>query len=169
MARERSGLIVERNGKFYARITYVGNDGKRHEKWRVAKNRTQARELKKQLLRDLDSGGEEIFKGESLTFTDLAQYYEERYLKPAEYREGRKIAGLRSVRYCELYLRTLKEYFGNRKLRSITYGDLEAFKLQRLSKLRKERALLRSRDKLKDAFGCQPIKVARDQRDEFFH
>lgn len=67
-----------------------------------------------------------------MTFVDLAQYYEERYLKPAEYRDGRKIAGLRSARYCELYLRTLKEYFGNRKLRSITYGDLEAFKLKRL-------------------------------------
>lgn len=36
------------------------------------------------------------------------------------------------MRYSELYLRTLKEHFGNRKLRNITYGDLEAFKLQRL-------------------------------------
>ncbi|MBS1810647.1 MAG: tyrosine-type recombinase/integrase [Acidobacteria bacterium] len=39
---------------------------------------------------------------------------------------------MRSARYCELYLRTLKEHFGQRKLRSISYGDLEAFKLKRL-------------------------------------
>jgi integrase len=133
MARERSGLIVARGGKIYARVTYVGKDGKRHEKWRVAKNRTHARELKKQLLQELAGYGEEIFAGDHLTFRELATFYQDRYLKPAEYREGRKVMGLRSVSDGELHLKTLTAYFGHRKIRSLTYGDIEAFKHQRLN------------------------------------
>ncbi len=62
-----------------------------------------------------------------------AQYYEERYLKPAEYRDGRKVAGLRTMRDHAMHLNTLKEHFGRIKIKSITYGDIEAFKAERLN------------------------------------
>jgi hypothetical protein len=116
--------------RWFARLTYTDPAGQRPNLKRHAANKTAAKEALKQLIRDLEDYGERSIESAQLTFTELAAYYAERYLKPAEYREGRKIAGLRSVRYCALYLRTLKEHFGNRKLRNITYGDLKAFKLQ---------------------------------------
>ena len=45
MARPRIGSVVQKRGRYYARITYIGTDGKRHAKWRAAKNRTHARNL----------------------------------------------------------------------------------------------------------------------------
>lgn len=45
MPRARTGHIVNRNGKLYARITYMGTDGKRHAVWRAARNRTHGKQL----------------------------------------------------------------------------------------------------------------------------
>lgn len=45
MGRARAGNIVIRKGKVYARVTYMGADGKRHARWRAAKNKTEARNL----------------------------------------------------------------------------------------------------------------------------
>ncbi|HKZ02012.1 MAG TPA: hypothetical protein VJ180_07225, partial [Pyrinomonadaceae bacterium] len=56
--REYGGSIRERNGKMYARIQYFGEDGKRHDKEREARNRTHARELIKEMRAELGSHGE---------------------------------------------------------------------------------------------------------------
>jgi integrase len=55
------------------------------------------------------------------------------YLIPAQYVDDRKVAGLRSHRDGLLFLRALREYFGNRKVRSITHGDIESYKIKRLA------------------------------------
>lgn len=98
--------------RWFARLTYTDVTGQRRNVKRRATNKMAAKEALKQLIRDLEDHGERSLESAQLTFTELAAYYAEGYLKPAEYREGRKISGLRSVRYCELYLRTLKEYSG---------------------------------------------------------
>ncbi len=49
---------VERDGKFYARVTYVDGSGKERQIWRRAENKSDARELAKELERQLKSGTE---------------------------------------------------------------------------------------------------------------
>jgi hypothetical protein len=69
---------------------------------------------------------------ERKTFAELADYYEKHYLKPAEYVEGRKVAGLRSLISPKGQLQTARGYFGRRPLRSITYADIADFRSERL-------------------------------------
>jgi hypothetical protein len=62
----------------------------------------------------------------------LAEKYKEVKLIPAQYVNKRKVAGLRSFKTPLGFLNVLIEYFGRRKVRSITHADIETFKLRRL-------------------------------------
>jgi len=131
MARERKGSIVKRkNGSIFARVTFVDATGKRKDKLRLAENRTHAKELIKEMLRDIEDTGDQSLDGH--TFADLASYYEKHYLTEAEYVEGRKTTGLRSLAAPKVFLNTLCNYFGKRLLRKITYGDIRTFHAARL-------------------------------------
>ena len=50
----------------------------------------------------------------------------------AEYHEGRKMVGLRSVKSARTFLAVLKEQFSMRLIRSITHSDVEKFQRERL-------------------------------------
>jgi integrase len=120
-------------GEWYARTTFIDESGKRRNVKRRVENRTDGREELKRILRDLDDHGEKTLDGERMTFGDLASYYEKTYVIPAEYKEGRKIAGRRSYRQTLTLLGYLRNYFGTRKLRSITHGDIERYKAKRMA------------------------------------
>jgi integrase len=124
--------IRERRGGIFARITYTDENGRRHEEERRANNRTHAKEIIKQLLRELDDHGEQSLDAARMTFSDLSDYYKKHYLKPAEYIDGRKVAGQRSYRSRRTLLEYLRLHFGQRKLRSITYGSIEKYRADRL-------------------------------------
>ena len=68
-----------------------------------------------------------------MTFNDLAEVYKETRMKPAEYRDDRKISGMRSLASANSHLSSLIGYFGSTLLRSITVGKIERFKQYRLS------------------------------------
>jgi integrase len=70
---------------------------------------------------------------EHMTFLDLATYFEKQYLKPAEYVDGRKVAGVRSISPAMAAVKALKQHFGKRQLRGITHSDIRAFRAERLS------------------------------------
>lgn len=124
--------ICERRGGIFARVTFVDDRGHRREVERRAKNRSDAKEIIKDLLRDLDDHGETLIDAARMSFQDLAAYYEMNYLIEPEYVDGRKVAGLRSHRDLRSKLIVLKDYFGTRKVRSITHGDLKRFRTDRL-------------------------------------
>jgi integrase len=67
-----------------------------------------------------------------MTFNDLAAYYLEHYATEAQYSDGRKVAGLRSIAPVRGYVETLSKRFGNRKLNSIRYSEIRDFQIQRL-------------------------------------
>src|SRR5688572_12056543 len=94
--REHGGSIRERDGKIFARIQYVGEDGRRREKERPAKNRKHARELIKEMRQELLQGGEGALEAHAMTFARLAASYEKTNLIPAVIQNGKKIAGRRS-------------------------------------------------------------------------
>ncbi len=134
MAKERSGYIYQdKQGSWYARTTVTDSSGKRRNVKRRAQDKTEARQILKTILRQIDDEGEKTLDAATITFNDLADYYAERYLKPAEYRDERKTSGLRSLDRAQHAVVIFRQYFGGRKLRSITYGDLYAFKQRRLA------------------------------------
>jgi integrase len=132
MPRIRKGAIVEKNGKVYARVRYTTEDGKRKDLWLQAKNRTHAQEIIQDKIKELKEHGEKSVDASRMTFKELADYFEMNFLIAAEYVDGRKIAGRRSVKGLKEQLEIMKCFFNNKPIRSISYGDLWRFKLQRL-------------------------------------
>ena len=132
MPKAKSGSIRKRGKVYYARVTYVDDIGKRREKEKRANNRSHAKELIKEMLRELDDYGSQVFENGKTTFAELADFYDETYLIDPQYVDGRKIVGLRSAYDYQLRLKVLKDYFGKKRLRSITHGDIERYKIARL-------------------------------------
>lgn len=143
MARERKGLIVEKKGRIYARLTYTDSAGKRHDLTRRANTRTHARELIKTLMRELEENGERTIEGDHITFAELASIYAERKLIPARYVGERKVTGLRSVQPALTAMSALLGGFARLRIKSITHAEVERYKLARLDTptIRGERAI----------------------------
>lgn len=140
MAKERTGSIVKRKPRrkgekpsWWARITYTDPvTGKRHDRQRRAENKAHAKDLVHTLLAEVDSTGGQSLANETMTFDELATYFKTHYLKPAEYVEGRKIAGVRSIAPATTAINALVEYFGKRRIRGIAHGDIRTYRSERL-------------------------------------
>jgi integrase len=134
MAKERSGYVFkDKDGHWYARLTFTSEVGKRRNVKRRAKSKSAAREMLWQIRRDYQDHGEKIFDGDRLTFRELAKDYQEKRLQPAQYKGDRKISGRRSYLSPLAYLRVLVAYFGPRRIKSITHSDIEKFRNERLN------------------------------------
>jgi integrase len=131
MARDRKGSIVERKGKLYARLQFIGANGRKRDLWRKADSRKQAREIIRRLLADVEQG-ETLIDASRMTFEALCDFYQKHYLKPPEYAGGRKVAGLRSHVGVKGYVIVFRKHFGKSLLRSIGYEHIKAFQLDRL-------------------------------------
>ena len=139
--RARAGSVVKRKGRganakvtWWARVTYTDPvTGKRHDRQRRAESKIHAKELVHELLAEVDKTGGRSLAKEHMTFLDLATYFEKEYLKPAEYVEGRKVAGVRSISPAMAAVKALKDYFGKRQLRGITHNDIRTFRAERLA------------------------------------
>jgi integrase len=133
MANDRSGYVYQnKKGAWYARTTITDNTGKRRNVKRRAKDKQDAKRLLKSILQELETEGSKIVDLSKLTFNDLADFYAAHYCKAAEYADGKKIAGLRDVHRAQYCLVRFRVYFGKRKLREITYGDLRSYYVTRL-------------------------------------
>jgi hypothetical protein len=135
--KDRKGYIIERAGKLYVRIQFTDNLGKRRELRRRAKDRSHARQLQKELVKQLESAERGNQRAEldaqKLTFAKVAAAYEVVRLIPAEYVGDRKIRGLRSLRTPKAYLKRLVEHFGAARIRSITRGQVDQYRLSLLA------------------------------------
>jgi integrase len=133
MAKDRSGYVgQDKNGKWFARVTITDSKGKRRNIAKRAENKTHAKHILKTILRQLEDEGEKAIEAASMSFNDLADFYERVYLHPAQYVHDRKVSGLRAPERAQLALKLFRAQFGNQKLRSITYGDIYAFRSVRL-------------------------------------
>jgi len=134
MAKDRSGYIFQdKSGAWFARTTITDHTGKRRNIKRRAKDKRDAKEILKSILRELEAEGSKFVDCSRLTFNDLADFYAGNFCKPAEYIDGKKIAGLRDVERARGFLIRFREHFGNRHLREITYRDIYAYRNVRLS------------------------------------
>ncbi len=132
--KARTGYVYKdkQTGKWYARIGYTKNNGQRSSIKRKVVSRADGRRVLKQLLATFENGGSKAVHAEKLTFANLCDYYAEHYMIAAQYSNGRKIAGLRSVTSVRGYVKVLREHFGSRLLKSIAYEDLRTYRAARL-------------------------------------
>lgn len=134
MSKERTGYVFPRGETWVARVTYTDSTGTRRNISRSFPTKSEANKGLKSLVKNLDEKGSRFVNFEHQTFADLADYYEKHYLIEPVYIEDRKVAGLRSYQSLKRRLNLLKDHFGKRKLRQMTYGDIEQFKREYLAK-----------------------------------
>lgn len=132
--RERTGQVYQKKGstKWIARVSYVNSNGKRTAVQKMVSTKIEAKSLVKELIVKVDSGGRAAIDIEKLTFTDLLNYYEEHYAKPARFLNERKIEGMINLGRVKGFIRIFRPYFGGMKLRKITYGDILSYRTARL-------------------------------------
>lgn len=169
MPKERTGSVFTRTKKlpggkkrvtWWARVTYVDPvTGRRHDRQRRAESKADAKDKVQDLLTELDAADGRTLEHERNTFADLTEFFKAHYLKPAEYVDGRKVAGRRSLSGTKAQLDAMLGYFGRRRVRSITYADLAAFRAKRL-KTPTRADLARHERELKDDPDAQ-IRVTR--------
>jgi integrase len=132
--KDRKGYIYfDKNEKsWYARTTITDESGARRNVKKRAKNKTEARSILKSILRTLDDEGSKSVELSKITFNELADFYEKHFCKPAEYVDGKRVAGLRDVARAKSCLTRFREYFGKHRLREIAYRDVRGYYLMRL-------------------------------------
>lgn len=133
MVKSKDKYIKIIDGNYWARITYLDQFGKRREVKRRAESKTHAKQLVQKLLLEIEQHGQDSLGNAQMTVLELVDYYEEKYLIAPKYVGERKVVGLRGHNRCNFILEAIKDYFGKRKLRSITASDIENFKLKRLN------------------------------------
>ena len=134
--KEKRGFIVKRDGKLYVRISYTDGLGKRRELMRRARDKQHAKQLQRELTKQLDSAGDNQraeLDAAKMTFAKVAATYDATRLIPAQYVGDRKVAGLRSLRTPKAFLQRLVAHFGGAKIRQITYNQVDEYRLKRLS------------------------------------
>lgn len=133
MARARTGWIGQDDeGRWFYRYQYTDEFGKRRNVRRLTTSESNAKSKLRKALNTHDTNGERGIEGERLRFSKLADEYAKRKVFEPEYQGDRKVAGLRSYQSVELLLDTLKAYFADKRVTTITHADVETFKLTRL-------------------------------------
>ncbi len=120
-------------GKWIVRIEYFDDmKGKKCFMERHADRKGDATDLRNKLVDDVKKSHGQIQTGERMTFNDLAAICEKNFYQPAEFAEGRKISGVRSVNTAKAQLNILQKFFGKRPLREITTESVFNYKRWRL-------------------------------------
>lgn len=133
MGRIRKGREVCRDGRWYARVRWLDDDGREHDKWYPASNKSDASIILESKLSELRTRGGESLTSESVTFGQYAREFEKTYVVPAVIRNGVKVRGRRSLSTVKGQMKTLMDFFGKKKLKAIRYSDLERFRDERLN------------------------------------
>lgn len=121
----------KRENCWYARVTLTDEKGKRRNLKKKARDKADAEEKLRVLIRQVEDEGSKVVDYNQMTFNDLADYYEKQYLKPAVYVSGQKVSGLRDVSRPKELMKHFRGFFGKKKLREITYGDLLIYRERR--------------------------------------
>jgi len=117
---------------WWARVRYVDPEsGKPKDLQRRATSRSDAVGKRDKLIREVTETAGRSVGSERMSFADLCTYYERHYVKEAEYVGDQKVSGLRSWYTVKKQLEMLKDYFGCKALRLITYGNLRQFRSDR--------------------------------------
>ena len=121
-------------GNLYARIQYQDDTGKLKEKLRRVPSGklTDVWKAVRAMRDELNQHGEETLNADKMTFLSLSEKYKEAKVFAAIIKDGHKVAGLKSHKPVETYVKIAVEHFGKKLIRSIKPRDIENFKTVRL-------------------------------------
>lgn len=117
MTRPKARPYRRRDGTYWARVRYVDESGKSRDEVMRAENAADARAKSLELVKKYDEGGDSQPK--PITFNKFADLFVPH------------IEGLRSNKTPLGFLRTLRAHFGNKRLHSITYKDIQEYSNKR--------------------------------------
>jgi integrase len=132
MKRSIEGSIYQSKDKktWFARLRYTDNNGQRREKKRACATYALAKERLNNLKAEVESE-----KTDRKTFRQLDEFYRGKYVHKARFVGDRKLSGFRqnldSVNY---YLDAALNFFGDRFIDEIGFGDLQKFKEEIVNK-----------------------------------
>ena len=137
--RKGSVKYDDRYRRYVAKISATHPITKIEREWKRHCETSREAHVK---LKEIQAAAEEWVQAEApgsmdpfkMTFDDLAIIFEKKSLIPAEYLNGVKVAGRRSLKAPIGWLANFREFFGKKKLRQIRYSDLEDFKLSLIRK-----------------------------------
>src|SRR5262249_41729263 len=134
MARPRTGSVYwdKKRKAWIARLDWVDGEGKKQCRKRQVENKSAGLHLVKTWIRELEERGQVYLDAEKITFAQLAEDYKEKRLTPAVYRNGKKVKGLGDWKGQRFRLQTLIEHFGKKRIRNITFTDIETYRNERL-------------------------------------
>src|SRR5919106_4761340 len=124
MPRPRTGSVTWNKKRKYweARLDWTDDDGRAKCRKRQVENKSAGNILVKKWILDLEEQGAAYLDAEAITFEQLADKYKEVRLVAPEYRDGRKVKGLRDWKGQRFRLGRLVDHFGRRRIRSITFA-----------------------------------------------
>jgi integrase len=128
--KERIGAIYKKQGKILVRVRWTDKLGKRREFIRQAEDRQQAKEIRKQLLAEVEKRKTvEHVEAHKMTFAQLAEIYKVKKFIPAEFDEnGKKLRGLKSLATPLIILERLIEHFGKARIQEIDSVAIEEYR-----------------------------------------
>ena len=133
MGKMQTGYVYEDEQEhWFCRFDYQDESGKRRTIRRRAENKTEAKKLLDRLLKDYEKRGRDGLDGDRMSFNDLAEFYESTYLHPPQYVDGRKVTGQRDYYNSKCLLRILRQHFGPCKIKAISHGQIERYRIVRL-------------------------------------
>ncbi len=106
------------SGGWYARVTFVDDSGTRRNVKRRAENKTEARTLLKQIIRDLDDSGDTVIEGHRTTLNSYLDRWLEAAAKP-------RVSQRTYADYEDLLRRYVRPAMGNKKLSKLQPEDIE--------------------------------------------
>lgn len=137
MLKVKSKIFKRKSGRnkgaWVLRLEYPDETGKTRYAERHTESKGAASDLKLRLVDEIKKSHGHIQTGEKMTFGNLADYCEKHFYKPAEYAEGRKIAGIRSLSGVQSAVSVLRLYFGARPIKTIYKASLRDYKAHRLA------------------------------------
>jgi integrase len=125
----------EQRKSWIAQLDWTDEAGKRRQRKRQTESKTEARDLCRRWIQELEAEGPKYLDAEKITFAYLADEYEAKRLVPPEYRDGKKVKGMRDWKSARARLKISTDHFGAQRIRSITYADLENFRDELLARL----------------------------------
>lgn len=137
MLKVKSKIFKRKTGRnkgaWIVRLQYLDESGKTRYLERHAESKGAASDLKNRLTDEVKKTHGHMRTGEKMTFGDLADYCEKHFYKPAEYAEGRRVAGVRGLAGAKSAINTLRGYFGARLVKTIYKTSLRDYKAHRLA------------------------------------
>lgn len=117
--------------QIFARVGYYDENGIWKYKYELAEDEEDAREKAKDIIAKYKKRGTAFIDGSNMTFEQLADWYQEKYVVPPTYENGQKTGGMRTFEKVRYQLEHLKPYFAKKKISRIDEETLQQFKNRR--------------------------------------